>query len=163
MPCAPGRPGPCARRARRLERREVMRGFLLALGVFLVLPFCVQADEPKKETRNTVREIDLTGIEFPPPSGRFDKPTEITSAEELARAFPREGAQAKIKKEVDFTTQKLLFFAWAGSGQDKLSFKAGDGEKPVIIFTYEPGRTKDLRPHIHLYVVPKDATVKIGN
>src|SRR5262249_25095486 len=96
------------------------------------------------------------------PTGQADKPTEITSDEELAKAFPREEARAKIKKEVDFTRQKLVFFAWSGSGQDKLSFKAGNGEKPGITFTYEPGRTKDLRPHIHLYSVPRDATVKTG-
>ena len=55
-----------------------------------------------------------------------------------------------------------MFFAWAGSGRDKIDFKVEKGKKgPEVVFTYERGLTKDLRRHYHLYAVPKDATWRV--
>lgn len=139
-----------------------MRTLLLVLAVAgLVMPLAALADEPKKET--IVKEIDLKDAKLGRPMGAVDKPTVITSEDELKKAFSEEALQARLKKEVDFKTQKLVFFAWAGSGQDKLDFKVEKGEKaPEVVFQYKAGLTRDLRPHHHLYVIPKDVTWKVA-
>ncbi len=101
-----------------------------------------------------VKEISLTGLKIMAAPGQVAKPTVITSADELAKAFPSKEVQEALSKQVDFTKQQLLFFSWAGSGQDKLTATSENGE---VIFKYQRGRTKDLRRHVHLFVLPKDA------
>lgn len=106
-----------------------------------------------------IKEIKLEGFK---PTGRpmtlATMPTEIKTAEELAKTLPQEEVVAAIKKEVNFDKQKLLFFAWAGSGQDKVS---GEIVKEEAIFTYKRGLTRDLRSHYHLFAIPKDAKFKV--
>jgi hypothetical protein len=141
-----------------------MKTRLLALAVCgLMLPQTTAEEKPKEEKKDAaVREIDVKGLKLPiARDGDVNKPTTITSAEELAKAVPDEEAQAKIKKEVDFGKQKILLFSWAGSGGDKLSFATVEG-KNEIVFTIKRGLTRDLRPHVHLFVLPKDAAWKVG-
>ena len=77
----------------------------------------------------------------------------------LAKAVEDASAQDTIKKAVDFGKQKLLYFAWSGSGGDKLGFTVGKGDKaPEVTFRLTPGLTRDLRAHFKLYAVAKDAT-----
>src|SRR5262245_50101645 len=87
------------------ERARLMRVRLLvlALGAALV-PLAGWADEPKKDDKApAVKEIDLKGLmRRPPQGGDVNKPTEITSAEDLAKALPEEEVLARVKKEVDF-------------------------------------------------------------
>jgi hypothetical protein len=138
-----------------------MRAGFFALAVCVVVVANAVADDPAKKDKEPaqVREIDLKGLKLGDASGTVQKPTVITSDEELKKAVPDDDAQKQIKKDVDFSKQKLLFFSWAGSGQDQLSFKEDKGEKGLaVVFTYQPGRTKDLRAHFHLIVMPKDAT-----
>jgi hypothetical protein len=124
----------------------------------LVLPLTASAEEKAVP----VKEIDVKALKVPMArNGDVMKPTKITSAEELAKTIPEEAAQTAIKKEVDFATQQLLLFAWGGSGQDKLTFATTEGKNEVV-FVYKRGLTRDLRPHVHLFVLPKDATFKIG-
>jgi hypothetical protein len=103
---------------------------------------------------DTVKEIDLKGLKAVPPMSRADKPTEIKNEEQLSKAFPQKELVEQIKKDVDFDKQKLLLFAWSGSGKDKISFDAGKDE---VTFTYQRGLTRDLRAHFHLFAIPKDA------
>ena len=140
-----------------------MKTLLTALALCgLLVPLTASAEDKKEEKPAIVKEIDLKGLRIAPArGGNVMKPTTITSAEELAKAIPDEEAQAKIKKEVDFAKQQLVFFAWGGSGQDKLG-AIGDDVK-MVLFVYTPGLTRDFRPHVHLFVIPKDATFKIGN
>jgi hypothetical protein len=129
---------------------------LVILG--LVLPLTASAEE----TPVAVKEIDVKTLKVPMArDGDVMKPMKVTSVEELAKAIPDEAAQTAIKKEVDFATQQLLLFAWGGSGQDKLSFATREGKNEVV-FVYTRGFTRDLRPHVHLFVLPKDATFKVG-
>lgn len=96
-------------------------------------------------------------------SARFGEPTVIANEEQLRKAIKDETAAAAIKKAVDFKSEKVLYFAWSGSGQDKLTFTSGEGKKsPEVTYTYTPGKTRDVRPHKKLYVLPKDATFKIA-
>src|SRR5262245_18394708 len=96
----------------------------LAIGCFF-LPAAAGADD--KEA--AVKEIDLKGLKLPPPRGKIDMPTAIKGAEELAKAIPDAEAQEKIKKEVDFAKQQLLFFAWSGSGGDRITPAIDRGAK----------------------------------
>lgn len=111
---------------------------------------------------DAVKEIELTG--FKPaarPMTAADKPTEITSAEDLEKTIPQKDVVENVKKQVDFSKQKLLFFAWSGSGQDKI--KPDDVKDGSVSFNYTRGLTRDLRPHFHLFVMPKDAKWSVGN
>jgi hypothetical protein len=79
-------------------------------------------------------------------------PLEIRSAEEAARHFG-EDALAALKKQVDFEKQLVLIFAWRGSGQDRLTYAILDSNPEQVRFSYRPGRTRDLRPHLYLYAL----------
>ena len=102
---------------------------------------------------------EITGIKplgnFRLPGLQRTKPTVIEDQKALTEAIGSEGAE-EIAGQVKFDQQLLVFFQWAGSGQDKLAYaveRAGD--KAVVVFTFTPGRTRDLRPHAHLYAIRK--------
>jgi hypothetical protein len=97
-----------------------------------------------------------------PKDGDVTKPTEIKSAEELAKS-PLFGAGAadKLKKHVDFAKEKLVVFTWSGSGRDSVAGATLTADKKLTAqFLYTPGITRDLRQHFKAFVVPKDAEVK---
>ena len=80
----------------------------------------------------------------------------------MAKAIKDEAAVAAVKKAVDFEKEQVVYFAWSGSGQDKLTFAAaGEQKGPDVIFTYAPGRTRDVRMHKKLFALPKDAKFKV--
>jgi hypothetical protein len=120
-------------------------------------------DKAKQEKQDAiVKELDATGVPRVLERGEVNKPTPITSAEELTKAIPGQEVQTRLKKEVDFTKQQVLFFAWSGSGGDKLTYAAEKGEKgPVVVFRYQRGLQKNLAPHVHLFAMRKDATWKV--
>jgi hypothetical protein len=134
--------------------------FLAACG--LLVPQAAAADDATKGP--DVRPINIADIRpAPGERGNVAMPTEIKSAEELAKAFPDKDAQERIKKEVNFDRERLLFFSWAGSGQDKLTTAVvEDGGKKTAVFTYQPGRTRDLRPHRHLFAVNKGVAWRVA-
>lgn len=114
-----------------------------------------------EEKKSAVRSLDVK-IEGVAPA-KFGEPTVIANDEQLTKAIKDEAAAAEAKKAVDFKTEKVLYFAWAGSGQDKLTFTTAEGKQgPEVTFTYTPGRTRDIRKHAKLFAVPKDATFKIA-
>jgi hypothetical protein len=95
-------------------------------------------------------------------TNRFGSPVVIAGAEQLAKAIKDEAAVTTVKKAVDFEKEQVVYFAWSGSGQDKLTFAAGsDKADPDVIFTYTPGRTRDVRMHKKLFALPKDARFKV--
>jgi hypothetical protein len=116
------------------------------------------------QDKPAVKEIptkDLK-VKFPEKGGKATEPAEIKTAEELAKSPVAGGAADEIKKQVNFDKEKLVVFAWGGSGGDKLAtdLKTAD-KKTSAVFTLTRGLTRDFRQHIHLYVVPKDADVKV--
>ncbi len=132
-----------------------MRGAILAV-VFLAAPVLAA------EEKSVVKEIPTKDLKVTPAKG--GKPTEpavIKSADELAKCPVCGGAADDIKKHVDFAKEKLLVFAWSGSGQDKVAVTGAtkDGKTELTV-THTPGLTRDLRPHVKLFVVPKDAEIK---
>src|ERR1051326_4451528 len=99
---------------------SMIRTLALSLGLALVLGPVLRADEKKDID---VKELDLKGLKRDFPKTTYDKPTGITSEDDLKKAFPEEDMQTAIKKDVDFSKQQIVFFAWSGSGQDKLSYE----------------------------------------
>jgi hypothetical protein len=123
----------------------------------------LDAAEPTDPRAPAPREIKLARGKLDPVRERFDRPRVAATAEELAKLVPDKDAQGAIAKEVDFKKEQLLLFRWSGSGQDSLSFRTNkieDGEE--VVFSYTPGRTRDLRPHAKLYAVPKKMTYRLG-
>lgn len=74
------------------------------------------------------------------------------------RHSPVAGELGQRERSIDFEKEKLLVFAWAGSGRDKVSVtdETKDG-KTLLKINYTPGLTRDLRQHAKLFVVPKGA------
>ena len=141
---------------------------LTLLTALCGLPACGRAwaDEPEPpDTKAKVREIDTKDLGLRGfARGRPTMPTEITNAEELAKSFPDKEAQGRLKKEVNFRREKLLFFAWSGSGGDRLTFdeKLHKGKKgPEAVFHFKRGLTRDLRAHYQVFAVPKKATYRV--
>ena len=79
-------------------------------------------------------------------------PVVIKSAAAAARHFD-EAAVGKLQKQVDFKKQIVLLFAWRGSGQDKLEHVLLKSFPEQVRFSLKPGRTRDLRPHHHVYAL----------
>jgi hypothetical protein len=125
---------------------------------FLASITVVSTAEDKK--RETVRTIDVS---IPGQAkGKATDPTVIATAEELAKVIGDDDAVAVVKKSVDFKKEKVLYFGWAGSGQDKIAFTVEEGKKGVeVSFTFTRGRTRDLRQHKKVFALPKDATFKV--
>jgi hypothetical protein len=135
-----------------------MRTCLSLLAVCGLALAAAAADEPKKDAKDVVKEIELKGLNKSTERGSVDKPTVIATPEALAKAFPDEELQARIKKEVDFGKQQLLFFSWAGSGGDKLDYSVEETKKgPAVTFQFQAGRTRDLRFHSRLFALPAGA------
>jgi hypothetical protein len=80
------------------------------------------------------------------------RPRVIRSVQEAA-AFLSPEDLALLSREVDFSRQLLLLFAWRGSGQDRLEATLDAG---AARFTYSPGRTRDLREHHQVFVLGAD-------
>jgi hypothetical protein len=139
-----------------------MRTMMIVLGSCVLAWSSAPASEQDKQDKDAVaRVIKVPGVKgFP--KGNAKKPTVITSADELAKSFPEQDRREAIQKQVDFTKEKLLYFAWSGSGGDRLTpvvEKGKDG--PAVTFLYSPGLTRDLRAHVHLYAIPKNATCTV--
>ena len=135
---------------------------LAMLAVFAAGSLAVAADDKEKD-KPAIKEIDTKDLKLTfPRGGKGVEPTTITSAEDLAKNGVVSKSADEIMKKVDFAKEKLVVFAWAGSGQDKLAseLKTADN-KSTATFALTRGLTRDLRQHIHLYVVPKDAEVKV--
>ena len=105
-------------------------GWLLAAAA-LALPAASAEEANKKGKDALVRAIDLKGFRRDKTSGVALKPTKITNAEELAKAFPDtdKNWRDQIARQVDFEKEELLFFAWTGSNTDRLSFKVEETRK----------------------------------
>ena len=132
----------------------------ICLSVVVAAAGALAADPKPDPKEAAVRALDVKVSS--PAKGRPTEPTAITSAEELAKAIPDEAAVAAVKKAVDFEREKVVYFAWSGSGQDKVTFATSAGAKgPEVTFTYSPGRSRDVRPHVKLFALSKDAAHKV--
>lgn len=141
-----------------------MRTCAMLTALFLAASLNAAAQEKKDKDKPAVREIPTKDLKLTSPErGKVGEPAVITSAEELAKNETVGKSADELKKHVDFAKEKLVVFAWAGSGQDKIAageLKTAD-KKTTATFNYTRGLTRDLRRHVHLFAVPKDAEVKV--
>jgi len=91
------------------------------------------------------------------------QPIQLKSEKEAARFFKPTDLK-KIVKQVNFDRQFVLVFAWRGSGGDRLTvaetFARPENVRHVE-FRLRPGKTRDLRPHVHVYAVRSDVKWKV--
>ncbi len=86
----------------------------------------------------------------------------LKSMEDALKHLTRESME---KIDVDFENHQLAIFAWQGSGQDRLNGHGFLNKAKVNVanFNYMPGHTEDLRTHSMIYLMPKDAEIKVNN
>jgi hypothetical protein len=132
-----------------------MRRFVVA-GLAGLWLGAVMAEE-KKDERPAVRALDMKVQQ--PANGKATAPTVLATAAELNKALGDDAAA--VQKLVNFETEKVVYFAWSGSGQDRVTPAAPTGKGREVTFNYTQGRTRDFRPHHWLFAVPRDATVKV--
>lgn len=137
---------------------------LIVIGLFLVAPLLLADDvEPKDPNAPVARAIDTAGLKLPGRRGALDRPTKITTQEELKSAIPDADTRAALLKKVDLKKEYLLLFAWSGSGGDRVSLKVGKGKSgPEAVFSYARGRTRDLRQHAKLFAIPAKTTYRMA-
>ena len=154
-----------------MNRRSVVAA-VLTLSFMSVPPAActdgglVGADELPVKPADTAIVKRITGFTAPRrtrlPGFRQTKPMVIETREALTEVFGKTETD-KIAKQVDFEKQFLVFFQWAGSGQDKLMHTIqNEDDAPKAVFVFKPGRTRDLRPHTYLFSIVKEVAWEIA-
>ena len=147
---------------RGISRVVAVTGIILMFVA--MLPTFSQGQKEGSDKDSVAKEISLKDLKLDPapPNNDVKKRTNITSAAQLAKAFPDKVTQDKIAKQVDFAKQYLVYFRWSGSGGDKLTVSVDKtAGKPVVVFQYEAGLTDDLRHHARLFAIDKNAGYSI--
>jgi hypothetical protein len=133
--------------------------FLSACVAFAVLAGAVS---PVAAAIDPIAEIK--GISFDrkvfQDSGR-NKPLVFKDAEAAGKYLSKDNLAALTKK-VDFKEQVVLVFAWRGSGQDKLTYAVLESYPEQVVFSFRPGRTKDLRPHVKVFALRSNVKWRAG-
>ena len=132
---------------------HMRRRFLLiaTLGSLLVAAAALAGEpDPKLPPIQQLKEPKPTRAVFKASSAT--QPLVVESLE-AAAPYLTDKALAVLTAKVDFAQQKLLIFAWRGSGQDRLTYSVAESYPEQIHFRYRRGRTRDLRTHIHLYAL----------
>ncbi len=125
----------------------MLRLLSLLVASFTIATVALAADEPITAIeRDAADKFDFKG-------GSATKPKLISDEKELAKAITDEDTAKRLGKLVDFKKQMLLVFIWQGSGQDKLDYTVAESFPEQIQFAYKRGFTKDLREHVHIYVL----------
>jgi len=133
------------------------RAFVLSVVLAFVLPVATLG----VQAHGAVPPIQAVQNVKPKPSvfraaGR-GKPLIIRSEKEAAEHFG-DAAVAALTKQVDFKQQIVLVFAWRGSGRDLLAYTVAESYPEQVFFTFRPGRTRDLRPHVRVYALRSNVT-----
>ncbi|MFP6693802.1 MAG: hypothetical protein VB875_12325 [Pirellulales bacterium] len=110
-----------------------------------------------------VRELrGLKPTAQPNKRGRANEPTVIKDKAGLVESFTDKSSQDAALKQINFNKEILLIFRWAGSGQDRIAATSKKtGESIQVVFGYTRGLTRDLRRHLKIYAVAKDAKWKV--
>jgi hypothetical protein len=138
-----------------MENQEISRSTIMtrtiasATAVFCLAAAVVGAEpDPKTLPIDEIRGLRPEPAVFK--AAQRGKPIELRSGEEAQKFFTGDALES-LKKQVDFAQQFVLIFAWRGSGQDKLKYDVAESYPEQVTFRVIPGRTRDLRPHVHVF------------
>ena len=126
----------------------------LLMIIALCLSFTTLASAPIKEVKQK------------PDRDSFQKLNKASDASKPLILSSKDDALKYITKDlldllkVDFTKQKLLVFAWKGSGQDKIDYVVMESFPEQITFSYKRGRTRDLRQHCKFFIIRKNVLLR---
>ncbi len=138
-----------------------MRNSLLLLtAAILLCPSVLKAAEPDAPLP-AIKKIDAKPSADVFKAAKRNEPLALRTAEEAAKYFDKEGLAA-LEKKVDFEKQLVLVFAWRGSGQDKLTYDVAESFPEQIQFKIKPGRTRDLRSHLHVFALRSNVKWRVG-
>ena len=131
-----------------------MRSTLAPTFAF-VLPFLISALNAEESAAGSPAIVELKKLKTESlvfKDASRTKPVVLKTEEAAAKYFSK-GELAKLKKAANFKKQIVLIFAWKGSGQDKMEFSVAESFPEQVFFSYKPGRTRDLRPHVKVYAL----------
>jgi len=136
-----------------------MKRFAVGLLVVMLPMMAFAADTaPASAPLSAIKEV--TGLSVNDAGFKAsgsNKPIVIKSEKEAGDYFAAADL-AKLTGQVDFKNQVVVVFAWQGSGQDKMEYAVMESYPEQIKFAYTPGRTRDLRPHVNIYVLRSNVT-----
>ena len=133
---------------------------LLAVALLFTLASLAPAED--KKMKDAIVEIGSDKADkIETKDGVATTPTMVTDEDGLKKAIPDEDTRKRIAKLVDLKEQKLLIFAWKGSGGDKLDYTVLERFPELIKFTVTPGKTDDLRSHVKLFAVRNNVTWEV--
>ncbi len=115
-----------------------------------------------------MRELDVRGIPADNTDAWEHRQWVFDNPDQLAEVVLSKEWQAKIARQVDFDNERLLFFSWAGSSGDKLTYTVQEDKVgPTVVFHYSFhysfGNTKDLVRHAHLFAPQRDVGFKVAD
>jgi hypothetical protein len=128
------------------------------LGRFSTLVQVVQSVARPAAVRELKELHGVKATKATMPATGFGDPVVFSSIDELARRFQIEDARL-LQTQVDFATEKLLWFAWVGSRFDRLSFEVHEGKNGYVV-AFERWESPTEERHIQnsrFFVVPKHA------
>tara|TARA_B100000900_G_scaffold314546_1_gene273421 strand:+ start:341 stop:754 length:414 start_codon:yes stop_codon:yes gene_type:complete len=131
----------------------MMKTYLIALVSFFILVGGLFAATANHDPITQIKDLSANEALFKVASRT--KPLVLKSLKNGAKYFGKK-TLTKIFKAVDFEKQNVLLFAWKGSGQDRLQYVVKESFPEQIVFSYQRGRTKDLRSHVKVYVLRSD-------
>jgi hypothetical protein len=109
-----------------------------------------------------VAELDGKNANLTVPD-KGDTYSVIQSPDELAKSkfFTDDAGRDAIKKQVDFRVEKIVVVTWYGSSTSWVTHAfSKDGKKVLFEIVTGVPALADLRPHIHLFTIPKDVVVE---
>ncbi|XAM00310.1 hypothetical protein OT109_02760 [Phycisphaeraceae bacterium D3-23] len=138
-----------------------LRFLIPALLGLLILPASSQAGDDEGDSAAIVRQLDVSPGRDIFDSASRAEPLEIASAADAAAHFDAD-ALAALNDAVDWETEHVMVFAWRGSGQDRMTAQVDADNPDTVRFVYTPGRTRDLRPHVYVYVVKQGVVWEVA-
>jgi hypothetical protein len=136
-----------------VTRLSVFAFAVLTLGPVMGMTATAQEKEQKQQQKEPVRHvIGVPGVGLP------GKAIELTSAEDFASVFGPEALE-KVKGQVDFSREKVVYVGWEGSGSSSLRFSVVRGCRgltSVAIYVHTPRiATTDNRIKGGMIVMPR--------
>ena len=136
-----------------------MRSVVCGIAVLVSAVSAVWACGPD---RSAVRELDKKNVKMTAGDYGPNEVSEIKTPEELAgsKFFRDDASRDAIKKQVDFAREKIVVMMWWGSSSSAVHVVVSKDGKSVSfdVVTSQPALA-DLRPHIHVFAMPKGMTV----